>query len=194
MKLCRTWLLMTASVVATGFNMPVIEADARRLILVRPSAHSMAAVCAHVVETHARDIKYLMAAASADAIELLDIMQPALESKKLGKVPTAQSGALRGIEQNESVDDAAARALEARDYVLRGTADGTASLIVSHESIIELILLRASDLDCEPDQLLRGVEHVPDVSVLDFGACTFPAVVATSRPVHQPQWCDAVVR
>ena len=172
-------------------SMPPVELDARRLILVRaPLAADAPAVAAHVAATHKADVRYMMAASEECCVGLLDLLLGAMQPDKLGALATSQSTALLAIDAQagETLDDAGWRALETRDYVLRGTADGSASLLVGDESIIELLLLRAADLEADFDALPRGLESVPAVSVLDFGSASFPWSVADERPVMQPRW------
>ena len=169
--------------------MPLVELDARRLILVRvPALKTAAAVLEHIVETHGDDVKYMMAASSDDCVDFLDSLVAGIQAKHVRRVSTAQSMALREIEPTESAEDACSRAIETRDYILRGTLDGAASLLITHESIIELILLRASELEPDFESFRGGAESVPAVSVLDFGVGSYPWMVADEKPIMQPQW------
>lgn len=172
--------------------MPLVALDASRLILVKSSvaANAAAAVCNHIVETHGDDIRYAMCSSSEDALGLMDTIVDVLQKKRFGTLPTARSAALQAVERSESGGDAAFRALEARDYVLRGTQDGAASLIIAHESVIDILLARAANLEAEMDVLPcgDGTDDVPVVSVLDFGVGSFPYMVADNAPIIQPQW------
>ena len=173
-----------------GITMPPVELYARRLILVRaPGASDAAVLSTHIEKQHGADVRYIMASSAESAIGLMDTLVDLINPNKLGVLKTAQSEALREIEASESVDDAGWRVLEARDYILRGTADGAASLIISHPNIIELMLLRASeDLETDVDEFKLGVTSVPAVSVLDFGPGSLPWSVAAQQPVIQPPW------
>ena len=53
---------------------------------------------------------------------------------------------------------------------------------------VELILMRAADIESDIEDFERGVNQIPAVSVLDFGAGSFPWMVAEERPVIQPHW------
>lgn len=168
---------------------PTCQLDSRRLILVRaPAACDAAAVCSHIVATHGDDIKYAMGSTSEDALNLLDMTVEAIQKRRIAKLATSKSSALQEVDHSEPIDDAAFRALEARDYMLRGTMDGAASLLISHESLIELILCRANDVESDIEDLPRGVTRVPTISVLDFGVGSYPWQVADERPFAQPQW------
>ena len=66
-----------------------------------------------------------------------------------------------------------------RDFVIRGTRDGSASVIVSDERGLHEILAEAlgsEEAACVPDS---------SVSVLDFGPGSWPAVVADEPPTAQ---------
>lgn len=180
----RAALLLLPSCVAIA-----IEWDARRLILVRqPAAVDAAAVVAHVSDTHGDDIRYMMTADSEDAKRLLQSLAESVQPKTLGRLATSQSKSLLEVAPDELVDDAYSRAVDTRDYILRGTLEGGCSVIIAHESIVELLLLRAADLESAAEDFVRGVVSVPAVSVLDFGPGSFPWMVADQRPAVQPSW------
>jgi hypothetical protein len=173
---------------ALSFTMPLCELDARRLVLVRTpeSTSSAAEIARHVSATHGDSVRYMMSASSEEAVGLLNMLVEAIQPLTLGMLATSQSTALDSAPSTEAVDDTESRALETRDYVLRGTLDGGTSVLISHESVIELLLLRAAD----PDSGGAGplVEGVPDVAVLDFGAGAYPWMVADERPMLRPPW------
>ena len=174
----------------TTFTMPPTDFDLRRLVLVRtPSASDVGAVCAHVTETHGADVRYMMAESTADGIGLLDLLVESIQPKTLGALATSQTTALCGREHAEALGEAGSRAVQTRDYVLGGTVDGGTSLLVAHESIIELLLMRAADLETDFDSL-QNSDHssIPAVSVLDFGPGAYPWMVAVDAPRIQPQW------
>ena len=170
--------------------MPPCNLDARRLVLVKaPSAASDgAAVCQHIVEQHGDDVRYMMSVGTDEGIHLLDMLVADIQPKTLGMLATSQSAALQGIAADESLEDAEYRALETRDYVLRGTLDGGTSVMILHESIMELLLLRAVDRESSVDLLPRDQDDVPDCGVLDFGLGTYPWMVADELPLVQPQF------
>ena len=176
---------------ALGSLMPPVELDARRLILVRsPSAADVPLIAAHVSRFHKDDVRYMMAASMPECVTVLDRMVELMQPDRLGPLATSQSTALLGVGE-EPLDDAGWRIMETRDYVLRGTADGSASVLVGDESIIELLLLRAADLEADFDELPRGKDSVPAVSVLDFSGLpgvSFPWSVAEESPIVQPKW------
>jgi len=68
---------------------------------------------------------------------------------------------------------------------------GAASIIISHEDVMQFILARAADLKSEMS-ITRGTLPDCTVSVLDFGFGSFPDVVADELPVVHEQWNPAM--
>ena len=114
--------------VVQSLTYPVCQLDARRLILVQaPAACDAAAVATHVLETHGDDINYAMGSTSEEALNLLEMTVDGIQKRRRGRLASSKSSALLEVDRSERIDDAVFRALEARDYMLRGTMDERAS-------------------------------------------------------------------
>lgn len=84
----------------------------------------------------------------------------------------------REVADGESIAEVRDRAISVRDYVLRGTRSGSASVIVSHLWILRLIIAAALGED-DPLQV-----EVPEasVTVIDYQDSTWPVHVASELP------------
>lgn len=190
----RSPLMILLLPVSAAFTMPFVDLNLRRLILVRTpaAASAVSEIAAHVIQTHGDEVRYMMADDSEVAIETLDRLFDGIQPKTVGRLATSSSTGLRAMDSTGSISDAAFRSLEARDYILRGTLDGRASLLIAHESVIKIILMRAADLECDVEDLSLSVDPVADVSVLDFGVGSYPWQVADEPPKIRPKWSRSV--
>ena len=95
-------------------------------------------------------------------------------------------------QDGETAEDCAGRALDARDYVLRGTLPGAASVLILHEDCLQLILARAADLEAEPQIVSGGTLPECAVCVLDYTDGTYPYMVAYEKPEVRDQWAPGI--
>jgi broad specificity phosphatase PhoE len=184
-------MLVTAAMVV-AFTMPPVDYSARRLILVRAGSSPYAdALVAHIADTHGDDVRFMLTSSDSDAIELANEIDAVVSPKMVGRLSISQTDVLRGQQDGETAEECAERAIQAREYALRGTMEGAASIIISHEDVMQFILARAADLKSEMS-ITRGTLPDCTVSVLDFGFGSFPDVVADELPVVHEQWNPAM--
>ena len=176
-------MLGALAALSAAFTMPTVDFTARRLILVHASpSTAIDDVAAHVSDVHGDDVRFLMTSSSPEALELASKIETLVSSKIVGRLSISQSDALNALQDGETAEDCATRSLQTRDYVLRGTMPGAASVLISHEDPIQFLLARAANLEAEME-VIRGTLPESAVSVLDFGDGTFPDVrAAPARP------------
>lgn len=171
--------------------MPPIDFSARRLICVNSAADAVA-TAEHIAATHGTDVRFVMTSPSEPALAITQQLTDAIQPLVLGKLATSQSDMLRELEELETVDDFADRTLMTRDYLLRGTRPGTASVLVSHGTVLQLLLARADDISssCEAafESFRSAAPPEAAVCVLDYGDGSFPEVVAAEKPIVREQW------
>ena len=168
-------MLSAAALLSVAFTMPLVDLSARRLILVTPGPTKP--VAAHVVENHVDDIRFLLTSSDELAVKLADVIEQQVTPKIIGRLTTSQSDSLKALADGEEYKDCAERSLQARDYVLRGTLPGAASVIVADEDVVQFILARAKQLKGELS-ITRGSLPAGTVCVLDFDDACFPDVRA----------------
>ena len=175
-------MLISAALASSGLlalhadpsGVPAVHHSARRLILLRPAATVAATETADALAEHfGADVRFVLASPTPASLGGAEHLAARLSPTVIGGLGVETSQGLAG--------EAAAReeALAVRDFVIRGTRDGSASVIVSDERGLHEILAEAlgsEEAACVPDS---------SVSVLDFGPGSWPAVVADEPPTAQ---------
>jgi|OM-RGC.v1.016580671 hypothetical protein len=161
--------------------LPVVSLEARRLILLRPpqpeAQAEASAAAAHVVLAHSDEIRYVMSSPTPSALKLAEEIAVGMRPLVVGGLAVETSRMLAADDDRDE-GTALQNVLDVRDFVIRGTRPGQASVIISERAGLLLAdALSSSD----------GAISVADgsVSVLDFGEGTWPAAVADERPEIQ---------
>jgi hypothetical protein len=169
---CAVALLLGVSA-ARALSVPSIGYDTRRLILVRADRPDCAAAIAkHVATSHGDDVRFVMTSPAAGAVQLAETLRAAVTPRMIGTLPISTSRMLQDVE-GEGSQETAERAMMSRDYVLSGTKDGTASVLISDEGVLNQILTRA-ECTTAPDDAM--------CVLLDFTRGMWPDVVAGGVP------------
>lgn len=102
----------------------------------------------------------------------------------VGGVAVETADLLRGRDEAEDEELYIERVLSMRDFVLRGTKAGYASVVLLGEGSLRAIIGDALALGAESAEGIERDDALPaaSLSVLDFGDGSWPAIVAEAPP------------
>lgn len=184
--------------------MPLLDLEARRLILVAPAdaEEASAAGANHVVTHHGDEVRYLITSPTPAGLRQSELISEGMQPLVVGGLGIERSTFLSLGKSEAEMEDA----LAIRDFVLRGTRPGSASVIVGDGHALSAILTdalcrhvtapAASVSGCRSTCALpspsarpflthRGSPPRAQVSVLDFDTGSWPAAVADELPTAQ---------
>lgn len=173
-----TLVLVVAYAAAMSAGLPELGFGTRRLLLVRRGGGAAEAAARRMILTQSDegdDVRLVLSSPDAEDLLTAEGITTALSPSIVGGI-AVQTAAM--LSETPAGDDFTTmeRALAMRDYALRGTSAGSASVIVGHESVLGQIICAAKG--GPPPELPAA-----SVSVLDFDDGSWPAASATS-------WCE----
>ena len=119
---------MAAAASKPAGSVPLLDLEARRLILVAPAdaEEASAAGANHVVTHHGDEVRYLITSPTPAGLRQSELISEGMQPLVVGGLGIERSTFLSLGKSEAEMEDA----LAIRDFVLRGTRPGSASVIV----------------------------------------------------------------